>query len=119
MGRRIEFRGLFIEKEEKRIQKSRQQELFAAHVDIQNNNKVELTEVKKYWLNKLSYTSKRFGVEELADMLEETGWFIGDFQKAFNELIDEGRVQNLDSHKKRPVHAVHFDQGEYLVKLKP
>ncbi len=52
-------------------------------------------------------------------MLEETGWFICDFQKAFNELIDEGRVQNLDSRKKRPVHAVHFDKGEYLVKLKP
>ena len=106
-------------KQEKRIQKSKQQELFSSEVGIQDDKKVELTEVKKYWLNQLSLTPKRFGVEELADMLEETDWFIRDFQKAFNELVAEGKVQNLGARKKRPVHAVHFDTGEYLVKLIP
>ena len=62
---------------------------------------------------------KRFAYEELADMLEETGWFVIDFQKAFNELISEGKVKNLDAPRKRPVHAVHFEKGELLRRLDP
>ena len=104
-------------KQERRIDKSRQNELFSAEINIANEDKVALSDVKEYWLSKLSYKPKRFGDEELADMLEDTGWFISDFQKAFNELISEGQVKNLDASRKRPVHAVHFDKGEFLKRL--
>jgi GMT-like wHTH domain len=106
-------------KQKRRIDKSRQMELFSAGINIANEDKVNLSDVKKYWLSKLSYESRRFGDEELADMLEETGWFISDFQKAFNELISEGKVKNLDASRKRPVHAIHFDKKELLRKVDP
>ncbi|MBW2664303.1 MAG: three-Cys-motif partner protein TcmP [Deltaproteobacteria bacterium] len=104
-------------KQERRIDKSGQKELFSAEINIANEDKVDLSDVKDYWLSKLSFKPKRFGIEELADMLEETDWFISDFQKAFNELISEGQVKNLDASRKRPVHAVHFDKGELLKRL--
>lgn len=104
-------------KQERRIDKSGQKELFPAEINIANEDKVDLSDVKDYWLSKLSFKPKRFGIEELADMLEETDWFISDFQKAFNELISEGQVKNLDASRKRPVHAVHFDKGEFLKRL--
>ena len=104
-------------KQERRIDKSGQLEFFTAEINIANEDKVNLSDVKGYWLSKLSCKPKRFGDEELADMLEETGWFISDFQKAFNELISEGQVKNLDASRKRPVHAVHFDKGEFLKRL--
>ena len=104
-------------KQKRRIDKSGQKELFSAEINIVNEDKVNLSDVKEYWLSKLSYKPRRFGYEELADMLEETGWFISDFQKAFNELISEGQVKNLDTSRKRPVHAVHFDKGEFLKRL--
>ena len=104
-------------KQEHRIDKSGQKELFPAEINIANEDKVDLSDVKDYWLSKLSFKPKRFGIEELADMLEETDWFISDFQKAFNELISEGQVKNLDASRKRPVHAVHFDKGEFLKRL--
>lgn len=104
-------------KQERRIDKSGQKELFPAKINIANEDKVDLSDVKDYWLSKLSFKPKRFGIEELADMLEETDWFISDFQKAFNELISEGQVKNLDASRKRPVHAVHFDKGELLKRL--
>jgi len=104
-------------KQERRIDKSGQKELFPAEINIANDDKVNLSDVKEYWLSKLSCKPRRFGDEELADMLEETGWFISDFQKAFNELISEGQVKNLDASRKRPVHAVHFDKGEFLKRL--
>jgi len=104
-------------KQERRIDKSGQKELFSAEINIANEDKMNLSDVKEYWLSKLSYRPRRFGDEELADMLEETGWFISDFQKAFNELISEGQVKNLDASRKRSVHAVHFDKGEFLKRL--
>ena len=106
-------------KQKRRIDKSGQMELFSAEINIANEDKVNLSDVKEYWLSKLSYEPRRFGDEELADMLEETGWFISDFQKAFNELISERQVKNLDASRKRPVHAVHFDKEELLRKVDP
>ncbi len=62
-----------------------------------------------------------FGLAELADMLEETGWFEGDFQKAFGELLSEGKVESLDMGTKRRSRFVPFDadrnKGERLRKL--
>jgi len=106
-------------KKKRRIDKSGQMEFCFAEINIPKGNKTNLSEVKDYWLSKLSYEPRRFGYEELADMLEETDWFVSDFQKAFNELIIEGQVKNLDAPRKRPVHAVHFEKGELLRRLDP
>jgi three-Cys-motif partner protein len=104
-------------KQERRVAKSGQMEWISADFGIKDAVKTDLSEIKEYWLRKLSYEPEQFGHEKLADMLEEKGWFISDFQKAFNELIGEGKVKNLDALRKRPVHAVHFDKGELLKKL--
>ena len=104
-------------KQEHRIEKSGQHELFK-DTNIIGDNRVDLDKVKGYWLSKLSYKPKRFGIEELADMHEETGWFKGYFQKAFNELLSEGKVLNIAATRRRPIHAVHFEKGEYLKKIK-
>jgi len=103
-------------KQERRVARTGQGELFPAGTNISKERK-DLAEVKEYWLGRLTFNPKRFGNEELADMLEETGWFVRDFQQAFNELIDEGKAKNLNSPRKRLVHAVHFDKGESLMKV--
>ena len=78
--------------------------------------------MKLYWLNRLSSIPCRFGIEELADMIEETGWFESDFQVAFHELEREGRVKNLDATHKRRSKFIHFTEhdskGERLVREK-
>ena len=108
-------------KQDKRIKDSGQLEIFSADKLIKDNDKVLLPRVKEYWLSKLSHTPKRFGVVRLADMLEETGWFVGDFQRAFAELESEEKVKNLGSSAKRPINPVHFrangNNGELLLKI--
>jgi hypothetical protein len=66
---------------------------------------------------------RQFGIEQLADMLEETGWFESDLQTAFGELEKEGKVANLDDKtRRRSKKYVHFDakygQGENLIRIK-
>ena len=100
-----------------RVNRTGQGELFPASSDT-STDRVDLSVVKEYWLRKLTFYPKRFGIEELADMLEETGWYTSDLQKAFIELLAEGKVANLNAIKKRPKNAVHFDKGEALVKVK-
>ena len=77
------------------------------------------SEVRSIWLSKLERKPKRFGVDELADMLEETGWFISDFQTAFKQLQEENKVKNIDARRTRRKNVVHFEQGERLQKLEP
>ncbi|KKM99454.1 hypothetical protein LCGC14_1147640, partial [marine sediment metagenome] len=80
-------------KQDRRVEKGGQQEFPSAFTKIKyEDDKIGLSEVKDYWLSKLSCEPKQFGVEEFADMLEETDWFINDFQIAFKELHDEGKV---------------------------
>ncbi len=105
-------------KQDRRIEKSGQGELFAAKTEVKDDeDRVELSVVKDYWLKKLSPGAKRFGIVQLADMLEETGWFISDFQNAFRELENEGKVKNLDAKRGRPVHAVNFEKEENLKRI--
>ena len=83
-----------------------------------------MEDVKAYWLSKLSLQPRSFGTEQLADMIEETGWFESDFQEAFHELAQEGVVANLDdTTNRRRKKFVHFDavhsKGEQLMRLKP
>ena len=107
-------------KQHKRIKDSGQLEIFSADKLIKDEDKVLLPKVKEYWLSKLSHTPKLIRVARLAEMLEETGWFVGDFQRAFAELESEEKVQNLGSSAKRPINPVHFrangNNGELLLK---
>ena len=75
--------------------------------------------VKEYWLNHLTSQPVKFGIDTLADMLEETDWFASDFQEAFKELEKEDKVKNLDAQRARPVNAVNFGKSERLIKINP
>ena len=109
-------------KQEHRESRTRQRELFSSDNDIQVEESSDLSEVKTYWLDRLSAEPRRFGIEQLADMLEETGWFESDLQAAFVELVGEGMAANVDDEKKRRRKKyIHFDanrnQGERLTRL--
>jgi len=107
-----------LAKQETQVESSGQLVLIAADESIKKEEgRADLSEVKLYWLTKLSSIPRRFGITELADMLEETDWFASDFQKAFKELDAEGKVKNQDAKKARRVNAVNFEKGEMLVKL--
>jgi len=120
--------GLYLAQKESRaegaqrrkVEKTGQNELLSAssYIDTKDD-RVSIAHVKAYWLQKLSDRPKCFGVSELADMLEETDWFISDLQKAFAELQDEGKVKNIDAKQKRPKHAVNFGNGERLQRINP
>lgn len=108
-------------KQEKRESRSGQLEVFQASRYVNKGKRAYPAEVKLYWLNILSSAPRQFGVEELADMLEGTGWFEGDLQAAFGELEREGKVQNLDAvGRRRRAKFVHFtahgNMGERLVR---
>ena len=111
-------------KQEKRVSRTGQSEFdFGFSNDLGRIEIVDQTEVMSYWLRKLSYDPCRFGIEQLADMIEETGWFESDFQAAFGELAGQGIVANLDDEtKRRRKKYVRFDahhnQGEHLIRLK-
>lgn len=104
-------------KQKKRESQSHQLELFQSTDCIHMENHADPAEVKSYWLNRLTSSPRPFGIEELADMLEETGWFESDFQAAFNDLEREGKVRNLDAIGKRRTKFVHYNKGERLIKV--
>ena len=110
-------------KQENRESRSGQRELFPAATFVHKEKRADLVKVKAYWLDRLQATARLFGIEDLADMLEETGWFESDFQAAFGELEKEGRVKNLDARGKRRKRFVHFDapgnKSERLMRLTP
>ena len=106
-------------KQQRRIEATGQEELFADIIDAGNSDTVDIDVVKRYLLTKLSHEPRRFGHEELADMLEETNWFESNFQQAFKELIDEGKAANLDTTRKRPKRPVHFEKKERLQRTEP
>lgn len=110
-------------KQDKRINDSGQGELFVAHEQVpEKNGRVGLDEVKEFWLNILSPTPQLFGIERLADILEETGWFETDLQEAFGQLLRDGMVCNPDAPGRRRTRFVHFEangqKGERLQKVK-
>jgi three-Cys-motif partner protein len=110
-------------KQKDREERTRQLELFQSCNEISPERQIDLEGIKLYWLGKLSGHSCRFGIDQLADMIEETGWFESDLQAAFGELSGQGIVANLDDMtKRRRKKFVHFDayhnQGEHLIRLK-
>jgi three-Cys-motif partner protein len=108
-------------KQKKREDKSGQLELFSSADWMPMKKHADPAEVKLFWLDRLTNSPCQFGIEELADMLEESAWFEGDLQVAFNELAKEGKVKNLDATGKRRSKFVHFAEnhgkGEYLLKV--
>lgn len=95
-----------------RISKTKQEELFSSDEFIHaDEDKVGMEEVERYWLDHLASQPRQVGWEEFADMLEETDWFPGDLQRALGNLIDAGKVQNLDARGKRRKNFLHFDEG--------
>ena len=109
-----------ITKQGTRIEKSGQEELFAAYEQVtEKDGHVDLSVVKEYWMSHLTKRPVTFDIERLADMMEETGWFANDFQKAFKGLEKDDKVKNLDAKRIRPVNAVNFEKGEKLVRLEP
>lgn len=120
----VQKKARALAKQDKRVAKTKQFELFAADEQITDERSdMDLPEVKAYWLNHLTTEPKRFGTREFADILEDTEWFPGEFQKAFGELEKEGLVKNLSAEKKRRSKFVHFDanhnEGELLAKVTP
>jgi three-Cys-motif partner protein len=110
-----------LARQSKKVKRSGQLEIFAADRFIEDEPVVDLAKVKEYWLAKLSQIPKSFGVAEFADMLEETGWFMDHFQKAFLELEHEGKVRNLASTGMRTGDPVRYwsngNRGEFLEKI--
>lgn len=94
--------------------------LFTSEEEVKalDEARVDIDEVKKYWLSKLGNESAIFDEEKLANMLEETGWLICDLQSAFRLLAQEEKVENLDAKKARPKNSVNFENGERLRKIK-
>ncbi len=107
-----------LAKQDERIAKKKQMELFSADEHVTDERAdMDLSEVKAYWMNLLTTEPKYFGIRELADMLEDTEWFPGDFQKAFAALEKEGKAKNLNAKRIRPVNAVNFEKNEALVRI--
>lgn len=104
-------------KEVYHVAKTRQPKLISTTEFTSEPSDEDLYEVKNYWLNILSDNPKSFGIEELADMMEDTGWFERDFQAALKELIQEGKAKNLDAGRIRPKNIIDFDKKERLVRV--
>ncbi len=95
---------------------TRQTALFSPEEEAKqlDGTRVDLDEVKRFWLEHLTDQPMKFDEARLARMLEDTGWLIGDFQAAFGELLSEKKVENLDAKGKRSKHPVHFNEAERL-----
>lgn len=78
-------------------------------------NQGSLATVEATLLARLSRTPTKCDEAFLADLLEETGWFIRDIERVLSELIRTGRVRNLDAARARTKHPVHWHKNERLV----
>ena len=96
-------------KQSVRTKKFGMYELFDAQdfVDVEEGH-ASLKEVEQYWLKYLSGATRRVGEGEFANLLEDTDWFPGDFQRALGGLIDAKKVKNLDATRKRPKTPLHW-----------
>lgn len=103
-------------KEHAKAEKSGMDDMFgeAGYVNAEQGH-ADLIAVQQYWLKFLSGGTKRVREEEFANLLEDTDWFPGDFQRALGSLIAAGKVRNLDALKKRPKRPLHVEkEGERL-----
>ena len=78
-----------------------------------------ISEIRKYWLSELESGPKRFGVVEIAEILDQKAWRLTDTQKALLELVNGGRIVNEAApnrrRSKKPLHyAANNGEGEVL-----
>jgi hypothetical protein len=85
------------------------------NVDRAPSDHFVVRDLKAYWLSKLSHEPRRFGLEELVELLAETGCYISPLQSALGQLIAEGKARNLDAKGRRRTNYVDFDKREHLV----
>jgi hypothetical protein len=99
-----------------RIEKTGQDELFSADETAETaGDLVDISLVERDWLARLSTEPRRFGEAEFATLMEETDWLPGDLQRALGNLIEIGKVRNLDATTKRRSKFLHYkDPGERL-----
>lgn len=91
----------------------------AADQALEDDDRVSVHVVEKYWLDRLTVEPRRLGQAEFADMLEETDWFPGDLQIALGSLMKRGLVRNLDARGRRKSKFLHFEKaGERLQLIK-
>jgi three-Cys-motif partner protein len=107
-------------KQRSREEKSHMQGLFDDAEQVRpEDGHVSLEEVESYWLRRLAEEPRRISQAEFADMLEETDWFPGDFQRALGNLMKRGVVRNLDALGTRRTKFLHLDnEGERLQLMK-
>jgi three-Cys-motif partner protein len=102
-------------KQSARAEKSGMDDMFGNEPYVKpDDGHVSQSEVQQYWLNYLTGEAKRIGEEEFANLIEETDWFPGDFQRALLSLITAEKVRNLDAPKKRPKQPLHWKDGDRL-----
>lgn len=78
---------------------------------------VSIVVVMKYWLQYLAEGRKLVDEEEFAMLLEKTDWLPGDFQRALKQLIDAGKIRNLDAARARPKRPLHWENGGERLEL--
>jgi three-Cys-motif partner protein len=102
-------------KQNKRIGKSKNEELFGSQEFVrEDEGHATLEEVEKFWLSKLSSIPRKFDRHDFADLLEETDWFARDLQDGLGRLMAQGKVRNLDAKGKRRSQFLHYESGEQL-----
>jgi three-Cys-motif partner protein len=102
-------------KQNKRIEKSGQKELFGSQEFVsEDEGHATPEEVEKFWLTKLSSIPRKLERHDFADLIEETDWFPGDLQEALGRLMAQGKVRNLDAKGKRRSQFLHYKIGERL-----
>jgi len=95
--------------------KTGMQDMFPDNTPAADDDRVSTAEVENYWRQYLSSGVRRVDEKEFANLLEETDWFPGDFQRALKHLIEAGEIQNLDAPRVRPQHPLHWrKKGERL-----
>ena len=103
-------------KQFRRIEKSRQSELFAAS-EISNPPvlKSDGGRIEQFWLDYVARGPRKIDSEAFARILEEYGWFPSQVQGALGQLIRAGKIRNLGAQgSRRTKRFVHYEKGETL-----
>lgn len=103
-----------------RAQEAQTQDMFGEDLSLDRANaRAAGEEIDRYWLRLLAGGIVKIGLDEFADILQETDWFPGELQASLVSLIDQGLVVNLDAAKKRPQKPLHYEHAERLQALVP
>lgn len=88
----------------RQIQQSVTEDMFGNNIEVPLNDGDYIDNrmmAKQYLLERLSNEPTLIDYETWADFLEESDLYPGDFQVAMKELINDGRVKNIDADVSR------------------